>query len=58
MPKDQLTFRHVIPVSASTGFGIDHLKTRIRESLDEDAETANRAIHAEKLRALERYSRL
>ncbi|TNN02586.1 hypothetical protein fugu_010073 [Takifugu bimaculatus] len=57
IPKDQLTFRHVIPVSAATGFGIDHLKTRIRESLDEDAETANRAIHAEKLRALEHYSR-
>lgn len=58
IPKDQLTFRHVIPVSAATGFGIDHLKTRIRESLDEDAETANKAIHAEKLRALEHYSRL
>lgn len=58
IPKDHLTFRHVIPVSAATGFGIDHLKTRIRESLDEDAETANRAVHAEKLRALEHYSRL
>lgn len=56
IPKDQLTFRHVIPVSAATGLGIDHLKSRVRESLDEDAERANSAIHAERLRALEHYS--
>lgn len=55
-PKRHLTFRHVIPVSAATGFGIDRLKSRIRESLDEDAETATEAVHVERLRALERYS--
>lgn len=56
IPKNHLMFRHVIPVSAATGFGIDHLKSRIRESLDEDAEMANEVMHVEKLRALERYS--
>ncbi|KAK2910238.1 GTP-binding protein 10 isoform X2 [Channa argus] len=52
MPKNYLTFRHVVPVSATTGFGIDHLKSCIRESLDEDAVMATKAIHQEKLQAL------
>lgn len=55
-PKSHLAFRHVIPVSAANGFGIDHLKSRIRESLDEDAEKANEVMHVERLRALERYA--
>uniref|UniRef100_A0A671WX69 GTP-binding protein 10 n=1 Tax=Sparus aurata TaxID=8175 RepID=A0A671WX69_SPAAU len=42
IPKNYLNFRHVVPVSASTGFGIEHLKSCIRESLDEDAEMATK----------------
>uniref|UniRef100_A0A3Q3VZ86 GTP-binding protein 10 n=1 Tax=Mola mola TaxID=94237 RepID=A0A3Q3VZ86_MOLML len=52
IPNNYMTFRRVVPVSASTGFGIDHLKSCIRESLDEDAEMANRAFHKERLQAL------
>lgn len=52
IPKNYLNFRHVVPVSASTGFGIEHLKSCIRESLDEDAEMATKAIHQERLQAL------
>lgn len=52
IPKNCLTFRHVVPVSATTGLGVDHLKRCIRESLDEEAERENKAIHEERLRAL------
>lgn len=55
IPKNCITFRHVVPVSASTGLGIDHLKRCIRESLDEDAEMANRAIHIERLQTLRNH---
>ncbi|XP_020497617.2 GTP-binding protein 10 isoform X1 [Labrus bergylta] len=51
-PKNYLSFRHVVPVSALTGFGIEHLKSCIRESLDEAAETDSKAIHQERLKAL------
>lgn len=57
IPKNHLTFRHVVPVSAKTGFGIDVLKRCIRESLDEDAVMATKAIHQEKLQALRHQSR-
>lgn len=53
IPKNHLMFRHVIPVSAATGFGIESLKSRIRESLDEDVELANEVMHVERLRALQ-----
>lgn len=56
IPKNHLSFRHVIPISATTGFGIDHLKNCIRVSLDEDAEVADRVTHMERLRALAQYS--
>lgn len=56
IPKDYITFRHVIPVSAATGFGIEDLKSLIRKTVDEEAEMANRTIHVERLRALEQYS--
>ncbi|XP_040900639.1 GTP-binding protein 10 [Toxotes jaculatrix] len=52
IPKKCITFRHVVPVSATTGFGIDHLKSCIRESLDEDAAVAAQALHQERLQAL------
>lgn len=56
IPKDYVTFKHVIPVSAATGFGIEDLKSVIRETVDEEAEMANRAMHVERLRALEQYA--
>uniref|UniRef100_A0A8C9YBU0 GTP-binding protein 10 n=1 Tax=Sander lucioperca TaxID=283035 RepID=A0A8C9YBU0_SANLU len=52
IPKNYMTFRHVVPVSASTGFGVDTLKSCIRESLDEDAAMATKAIHQDRLDAL------
>uniref|UniRef100_A0A3B4XTU9 GTP-binding protein 10 n=1 Tax=Seriola lalandi dorsalis TaxID=1841481 RepID=A0A3B4XTU9_SERLL len=52
IPKKYMTFKHVVPVSATTGFGIDHLKSCIRESLDEDAAMETKAIHQERLQAL------
>uniref|UniRef100_A0AAQ5X0A9 GTP-binding protein 10 n=1 Tax=Amphiprion ocellaris TaxID=80972 RepID=A0AAQ5X0A9_AMPOC len=52
IPKNYLTFRHVVPVSAITGFGINHLKSCIRQSLDEDAAAETKAVHLEKLQAL------
>uniref|UniRef100_A0A4W6BPJ8 GTP-binding protein 10 n=1 Tax=Lates calcarifer TaxID=8187 RepID=A0A4W6BPJ8_LATCA len=54
IPKRYMTFRHVVPVSATTRFGIDQLKRCIRESLDEDAAMATKAIHQERLQALSR----
>ncbi|XP_028985658.1 GTP-binding protein 10 [Betta splendens] len=52
IPKNYINFRHVVPVSAITGFGIDYLKKSIRESLDEDAAFSLKAIHNERLQAL------
>ncbi|KAF7669752.1 hypothetical protein LDENG_00147010 [Lucifuga dentata] len=57
IPKNYITFRHVVPVSASTGFGVDHLKTCIRDSLDEDAVMVTKAFHQERLQALRHHSR-
>lgn len=58
IPKNYMAFRHVIPVSASTGFGIDRLKSCIRESLDENAEMETKHIHQERLQALRKHSQL
>ncbi|XP_041845027.1 GTP-binding protein 10 [Melanotaenia boesemani] len=52
IPKNQMTFRHIVPVSVITGFGIDHLKSCIRRSLDEDTIMESSAVHQEKLQAL------
>ncbi|KAK5862301.1 hypothetical protein PBY51_017712 [Eleginops maclovinus] len=52
IPKTYMTFRHVVPVSALTGFGIDHLKSCIRESLDEDAAMETKAVHQQRLQTL------
>ncbi|XP_068591846.1 GTP-binding protein 10 isoform X2 [Cebidichthys violaceus] len=52
IPKSCITFRHIVPVSASTGFGVDRLKRCIRESLDEDSVMATKAIHQDRLQAL------
>ncbi|XP_010900800.1 GTP-binding protein 10 [Esox lucius] len=52
VPKNNVVFRHVIPISAVTGLGITHLKTYIRQSLDEDASLATESLHRDKLQAL------
>lgn len=56
IPQNYLTFRHVVPVSAITGFGISHLKSCVRQSLDEDAALEVKATHREKLQALRKQS--
>ncbi|XP_068179296.1 GTP-binding protein 10 isoform X2 [Antennarius striatus] len=52
IPKNFTAFKQVVPISASTGFGIDHLNSLVRESLDEEAENANKAVHEEILQEL------
>ncbi|XP_021476894.1 GTP-binding protein 10 [Oncorhynchus mykiss] len=52
LPKNNMVFRHVVPISAATGFGIAHLKTCIRQSLDKDASMATDSLHRDKLQAL------
>ncbi|MED6263249.1 GTP-binding protein 10 [Characodon lateralis] len=56
IPNNFIAFRHVIPVSASTGFGVDHLKNCIRLSLDEYAAMETSSVHQEKLQALRQQS--
>ncbi|XP_054478024.1 GTP-binding protein 10 [Anoplopoma fimbria] len=56
MPKSCITFRHIVPVSAATGFGVDRLKSCIRKSLDEDAVMETKAIHQDRLQALRSHS--
>ncbi|RVE62695.1 hypothetical protein OJAV_G00159470 [Oryzias javanicus] len=56
IPKNYLTFRHVLPVSAMTGLGIDHLKSCIRQSLDEEDTLESRDVLQEKLQALRLHS--
>lgn len=52
IPKNYLTFKHVIPVSALTGLGVDRLKSCIRQSLDEEAVQKSKTLHQEKLQAI------
>ncbi|PWA23955.1 hypothetical protein CCH79_00011012 [Gambusia affinis] len=56
IPKNFITFRHVVPISALNGFGVDHLKSCIRLSLDEYAAMETSAVHQEKLQALRQQS--
>ncbi|XP_037532217.1 GTP-binding protein 10 [Nematolebias whitei] len=56
IPNNYLTFRHVVPVSAITGFGVDQLKMSIRQSLDEQATVETQATHQEKLQELRYHS--
>ncbi|KAG2465018.1 GTPBA protein, partial [Polypterus senegalus] len=49
IPKSLLKFSHIIPVSASSGFGIEELKTTIRRSLDEQAFQEKQEHHRQKL---------
>ncbi|XP_042346291.1 GTP-binding protein 10 [Plectropomus leopardus] len=57
IPKNYMNFRHVVPVSASTGSGVEHLKRCIRESLDEGAAMENKATHQDRLQALRLQSK-
>ncbi|XP_036395055.1 GTP-binding protein 10 isoform X2 [Megalops cyprinoides] len=52
VPKNSLQFKHVVPVSAATGHGIEDLKVCIRQSLDEQAAVETEARHREQLREL------
>ncbi|CAN9513572.1 unnamed protein product [Ophioblennius macclurei] len=56
IPRNYLTFRHVVPVSAQTGFGIGDLKSRIRQSLDKEAFLEDKESHQEKLQTLRSLS--
>lgn len=56
IPNNFITFRHVVPVSALTGFGVDHLKSCIRLSLDEYTTMETATLHQEKLQALRRQA--
>ncbi|KAJ8411621.1 hypothetical protein AAFF_G00164290 [Aldrovandia affinis] len=40
VPKNGLQFKRVVPVSAVTGLGIEQLKAQVRQSLDEEGDTA------------------
>ncbi|XP_057691482.1 GTP-binding protein 10 [Corythoichthys intestinalis] len=52
IPKNHIVFRHVVPVSAATGFGVDSLKSFIRESLEEEASKATEEMRQERLQLL------
>ncbi|XP_076010045.1 GTP-binding protein 10 [Genypterus blacodes] len=52
VPKNWMNFSHVVPVSAVSGFGVEHLKTCIRESLAEDDYMATSTFHQDRLQAL------
>ncbi|XP_077382315.1 GTP-binding protein 10 isoform X1 [Festucalex cinctus] len=55
-PKDHMTFRHVVPISATTGFGVDRLKGFIRESLEEEASEATEELRQQRLQLLRQHS--
>ncbi|KAK0147847.1 GTP-binding protein 10 [Merluccius polli] len=52
IPRTNLAFRDVVPVSTVTGSGIDQLKLCLRQSLDEDAARVTEALHGDRLCAL------
>ncbi|XP_077577690.1 GTP-binding protein 10 [Stigmatopora nigra] len=51
-PKNHMTFKHVVPISAASGFGVGTLKSLIRESLNEEATEATEALQQERLQLL------
>lgn len=55
IPNEYITFKDIIPVSALSGFGIEHLKSCIRQSLDEEADAETKVTHKEKLHELRRH---
>ncbi|XP_075068001.1 GTP-binding protein 10 [Mixophyes fleayi] len=52
VPDRQISFKHILPVSAATGQGISDLTHFIRNSLDEEAELEIQETAREKLRSL------
>ncbi|XP_061145719.1 GTP-binding protein 10 isoform X1 [Syngnathus typhle] len=56
IPKSLMAFRHVVPISAATGFGVDRLKDFIRESLEEEDSDATEAFRKERLQLLRQHS--
>lgn len=52
IPKNNMQFAHVIPLSAETGFGIDRLKSCIRQSQEEGVDMESEPLLREKLQAL------
>ncbi|KAK6490781.1 GTP-binding protein 10 isoform X1 [Huso huso] len=57
VPRCTLHFNHIVPVSASSGYGIQELKKCIRNSLDEQATSQNEEDHREKLQELHKMKR-
>lgn len=55
IPNEYINFKCIVPVSALTGFGVEHLKNCIRRSLDEDANAKTEVVHEDKLHALRQY---
>lgn len=53
IPAKTLEFKDIIPVSTYTGEGIEQLKTRIRKSMDEEAEQENEEYRKKKLLLLQ-----
>uniref|UniRef100_A0A8C0SWF0 GTP-binding protein 10 n=1 Tax=Canis lupus familiaris TaxID=9615 RepID=A0A8C0SWF0_CANLF len=49
IPKRTMEFQHIIPISATTGEGIDELKNYIRKSLDEHANQEDDVYHKKQL---------
>nr|DBA25194.1 TPA: hypothetical protein GDO54_012752 [Pyxicephalus adspersus] len=56
VPERQITFRHILPVSAAFGQGIEQLTRCIRRSLDEEAELEIQELAQEKLRNIYKIS--
>ncbi|XP_078394566.1 GTP-binding protein 10 [Cetorhinus maximus] len=52
VPLRPVQFNHIIPVSASTEYGIEELKNCIRKSLDVQDDVENEQYHLEKLQSL------
>ncbi|XP_062322006.1 GTP-binding protein 10 [Osmerus eperlanus] len=52
VPRKNILFRDVVPISAATGLGIQRLRTCMRQSLDEDAAGGADPLHRDRLQAL------
>uniref|UniRef100_A0A8C6TST8 GTP-binding protein 10 n=1 Tax=Neogobius melanostomus TaxID=47308 RepID=A0A8C6TST8_9GOBI len=55
IPDEYINFQHIVPVSALTGLGIEHLKGCIRQSLVEEADAETKVSHEEKLQELRQH---
>lgn len=55
IPNQYINFKYIVPVSALTGYGVEHLKSCIRKSLDEETNAKTEVIRENKLHALRQY---